>query len=55
MDAGPDEAAIGVDIHFGDAEFCCWKVFVFIYTAGRGIEGAAGSVDAADFFLGDAG
>ena len=50
MDAGPDEAAVGVDVNLGDTTFGGGKVFVYIDAHGTG-DLAAGGVDPGDFVL----
>ena len=50
MHARPDEAAIGVDVHLGHAEFGRGQIFVFIHAARARIELAAGGIDALHFF-----
>src|SRR5688572_12584397 len=50
MDARPDETAIGIDVHFGDAELGGWKVLFLVHPAGGGIELTAGRVDPLHFF-----
>lgn len=48
MNARPDEPAIGVDVHFGDAEPGGRQIFFFIHAARRWIEFAPTGVDALD-------
>ncbi len=54
MDPRPDEPAIGIDVDLGHAEFRRRQVLVFVHPAGRGVELAAGGVDAFDFLNRDA-
>ena len=50
MDAGPDQPAVGVDVHLGHAEFGGGEVLVFIHTARGWIQFPAGAIDPLDFF-----
>ena len=52
VNAGPNEAAVGVDVDLGDAEFGGGQVFVDVNSHGAG-DGAAGGIDAGDFVLRD--
>ncbi len=52
VNAGPDEAAVSVDVDLGDAELGGGEVFVDVNAHGAG-DGAAGGVDAGDFVLGN--
>lgn len=54
MDAAPDEAAIGIDIDFGDAELGGGEELGCVHAFGAG-DMAAGGVDACDFAWGDGG
>ncbi len=54
VDAGPDEAAVGVDIHFGDAEFGGGQVFIFVHADSGRINRAASRIDASHFVGGHA-
>ena len=45
MDPGPDKPPIGVDVDLGNAEFGGREIFVFVHSARRGIEFAAGGID----------
>src|SRR5579885_767163 len=55
MNAGPDEAAVGVDIDLGHAELGGGKVLVDVHAHRAGVELAAGGVDALDLVGRDAG
>ena len=54
VDAGPDEAAVGIDVDLSDAEFGGGEVFVHVDAHGAG-DVAAGGVDAGDLILWDGG
>src|SRR5690606_37681605 len=53
VDAGPDEAAVGVDVDLGDTALGRRQVLVHV-DAHRVLDRAAGLVDAIDFLLGHA-
>src|SRR5581483_879207 len=55
MNAGPDEAAFGVDIDLSHAARGGGKVLVDVHAHGAGVELAAGGVDALALVGGDAG
>ena len=46
----PDQATIGVDIHLGHAQLRGREIFLFVHTAGRGIELAARRINALHLF-----
>src|SRR6478735_613373 len=54
VDAGPDQAAVGIDVDLGDAELGGGKVLVGVDTDRAG-DLAAGGVDAGDLVLRDGG
>src|ERR1041384_1316566 len=50
VDAGPDEAAVGIDVDLGDTQLGGRKVFVFIHAARARVELPTGGVNALNFF-----
>ena len=44
MHAGPDEAAIGVDVYLGNSQAGGRQIFLFVHTAGARVESASGGI-----------
>src|SRR5579871_3266608 len=51
MNTGPDQSAIGVDVHLGHSELGRRKVFLLVHAAGGWIERATRLVDAGNLVL----
>jgi len=51
VDAGPHQAAVGVDVDFADTEFSCGQVLMLINTLRALFQLSASGIDPFDFVL----